>query len=406
MVEKRHCLMLRLQLTLIALASALSVIADPFSEAQQSFVRELNSIEGIELAGGPFQISEQHHFEGESGYFVLSPAVAIPTLDQRLTVQTRTIQLSTPSTSTTKTLPVATADYAHDFTLPAAERQQIHILLIQHRFGAPRDEITALDLHTIQIRPVLHLPILKLATIPNSTNPSSLTSNNLPLTTIILLGAQSWQGVPLYRASFDRIRGDFELETLRENFFSSGRHMIARRPPMLAPQTFFAETGLNRDDWRKVLRNFAALDLPALEIIEASLSERLVNLYADAAKPILPQQWVKLERKSDGWRIVQAVEFRAEFPRPGAFWTFLPLLPQPVTPRSDPFPESDIPLATRRELSTIVTRLRGVGKITALSATNQMIHIRTSHDPWRGYDLAFSKRAEHWRLASVNEWTE
>ena len=175
---------------------------------------------------------------------------------------------------------------------------------------------------------------------------------------------------------------------------------------MLAPQTFFAEPGLNRDDWRKVLRNFAAIELPVLEILEATISDRLVNIYADRAKPVLPQQWVKLEKRGGRWQIVQAVEFRAEFPRPGTFWTFLPLLPKPVTPLSNPFPESEIPSATRNELTTLVARLRGVGQLTTLTTTNNTILARTAHDPWRGYNLTFARLDNRWRLTSVNEWTE
>lgn len=386
-----------------ALCSRIGASAQsPFAEAEESFLQELNSIAGIELGGGPFHASEQHHFEGESGYFVLSPAVPLPTLDQRLTVQTRAAH--TAETHSTNTLPIVTSPYTHDDSISAADRQQIHTLLAEHRFAVRRDEITAFDLNTIQLRTVSHLAILKI--VPASCRSSSAHSRATNHCVFVLLGSQPWQGIPLYRATFDRIRGDFELESLRVNFISRSRYEVPRRHPFLAAQTFFAEPGLNRADWAKLLRNFALLDLPAVEIVEAAYSDRHVNLYADTDKPILPQQWVKLEKQSGRWTVVQAVEFRAEFPRPGAWWTFLPLLPSPTTPPPDLFPDSEIPSSTRRELITLVSRLRGVGQIIYLASKNDTTLVRTAHDDWRGYDLEFTQIQNSWRFTSVTEWTK
>ena len=236
---------------------------------------------------------------------------------------------------------------------------------------------------------------------------------------IVLLGTQTWQGIPLYRASFDRTRGDFKLETLRESFISKRRYEIPLRSTLLAPQTFFAQRGLSEGEWAKVLHNFGAIDLPAVEILEATLSEKTVTLYADTERPILPRFWIKLESEPasksqqptnvnhGAWKITQAVEFRAEFPRPGPWWTFLPLLPQPTTPPRD-FPNSEIPLATRREITTLIARLRGIGQLTALTSTNsnKTIQVRTTHDHWRGYDLQFTRLQNTWRLTSVTEWTQ
>ena len=380
----------------IVFAGAFALLADdnPFLEAEQSFLHQLNSMSGIELAGGPFQVGEQHHFHGESGYFILAPAIPIPTIDQRLSIQTRIIHTS----PRTNSLPIASSPYETD--LPTSDHRQIHSLLAQHGFALRRDEITILD--TIQFRPVSHLPILKI--LPAESDPNS--QRSAPQHCFVLLGAQSWHGIPLYRVSFDRIRGDFELDTLRENFVPRRRHELPLRPPILSSQTFFAEPGLAAADWTKLLRNFATIDLPALEILDATLSDRTVTLYADTAKPILPQQWVKLEKQNGQWQIIQAVEFRAEFPRPGAWWTFLPLLPESQTPTPDLFPDSDIPLHTRREITTLVQRLRGVGRITSLAANDNAIRVRTTHDHWRGYDLEFTRLQDTWRFTSVREWTD
>jgi len=409
--------MLILRTTIVLLAGAISLLANPFHEAEQSFLSELNSMPGIELAGGPFHAGEQHHFEGESGYFILAPEIPIPTLDQRLSIQTRKIDLSatlSPPSNSTNILPVVASAYPLDPTLSASDRHEIHRLLAQHGFALSRDEVTALDPNTIQLRPVLHLPILKISATSLPTNHSSLT------TLFVLLGSQTWQGIPLYRASFDRTRGDFDLETLRESFIPKQRFEVPLRPPLLTAQTFFAERGLTANEWKKILRNFSTIDLSAVEILDATLSERRLTLYADNERPILPQYWVKLEKKpapndqpaaklnNSGWTVSEAVEFRAEFPRPGPWWTFLPLLPAPTTPPPTLFPNSDIPAATRREITTLIARLRGIGQLTTLTSTNNhgTILARTTHDHWRGYHLEFTRLQNTWRFTSVTEWTE
>ena len=373
----------------VLLAAAFSTLSNPFAEAERTFLQELNSMDGIELAGGPFHAGEQHHFEGEFGYFILAPAVSIPSIDQRLSVQTKLLHASVRSNS----LPIAAWNYTREGSLEPGDRHKIEVLLAQHGFGQSRDQITAFDLSTIQVRPVIHLPLLKMIT-------------PTPKTAIALLGAQTWQGIPLYRAAFDRTRGDFELESLRESFFPRRRHEIALRQPILSPQTFFAERGLNRADWIKLLRNFSPLDLPAIPIIEAAVSDRLVTLYADIQLPVLPQFWVKLEKAGSNWKLIQAVEFRAEFPRPGAWWTFLPLLPEKAA--NSVLSESAAPIAAPREVETIVTHLRGVGQITSLASTNDnsAVRVRTTHDQWRGYDLEFRRKQNSWRFTSVVEWTE
>jgi hypothetical protein len=378
-----------LRILLGLIAGAFSILANPFHEGERSFLQELNSMAGIELAGGPFHVGEQHHFEGEFGYFILTPAIVIPSIDQRLSVQTKFLR----PTIRSNILPFATSPYTREHSLTPADRREIHTLLAGHGFALRRDEITVMDLNTIQVRPVAHLPLLKIAA-------------STPNTAIALLGAQSWQGIPLYRASFDRTRGDYELETLRENFVPHRRHELPIRPPILSPQTFFAEPGIARDDWTKLLRNFASIDLPALEILETTMSDRLVTVYADSHQPVLPQFWAKLEKADAHWKLTQAIEFRAEFPRPGAWWTFLPLLPE--TPAADLFPSSSVPLSTRREITSIVTRLRGIGHITSLANTenNSTIRVRTTHDKWRGYLLDFTRIQNTWRFSSVSEWTD
>jgi hypothetical protein len=112
------------------------------------------------------------------------------------------------------------------------------------------------------------------------------------------------------------------------------------------------------------------------------------------------------QKQNGQWQIIQAVEFRAEFPRPGAWWTFLPLLRASQTPTPDLFPDSELPLPTRREISSLVQRLRGVGRITSHATSNNANRVRTTHDHWRGYDLEFTRLQETWRITAVREWTE
>ncbi|MGZ8900497.1 MAG: hypothetical protein ACXW3Z_10420, partial [Limisphaerales bacterium] len=183
------------------------------------------------------------------------------------------------------------------------------------------------------------------------------------------------------------------------------RHEVAFREPLLTPQTFFAEPGLGRGDWIKLLRNFSSMDLPALQILEGTISDRLVTLYADIERPVLPQFWVKLEKVNAHWQLSQAIEFRAEFPRPGPWWTFLPLLPENA--QTDNFPDSFVPLAVRREITLIVTRLRGVGRIASIEMAeiNSSIRVRTLHEDWRGYHLDFRRIDNAWRFTSVTEWS-
>src|SRR5688500_15112592 len=137
-----------LRIIVLLLAGALSLSANPFHEAEQSFLAELNSMPGIELVGGPFHAGEEHHFEGESGYFILAPALAIPTLDQRLSIQTKKIDLTPITISLANTFPIATPPYVASSLAPS-DRRQIYTLLAQHGFGSHRDEITILDQNTI-----------------------------------------------------------------------------------------------------------------------------------------------------------------------------------------------------------------------------------------------------------------
>ena len=377
-----------LRTLLCLLAAGFSTVANPFPEAERTFLEELNSMDGIELAGGPFHVGEQHHFEGEFGYFIIAPAVTIPSIDQRLSVQTKLVHATVRSNS----LPVAASNYTRD-SLGPDDRREIELLLAQHGFGQSRDEITALDFSAVQVRAVVHLPLLTMS-MPRAN------------TAIALLGAQSWQGIPLYRAAFDRTRGAFELESVRESFFLKRRHEIALRQSILSPQTFYAERGLNRADWIKLLQNFSAIDLPAVQIIEATLSDRLVTLYADVQLPVLPQFWVKLEKAGSNWKVSRAVEFRAEFPRPGAWWTFLPLLPEKTAGTN--VSDALTPIPTHREIESIVSRLRGVGQITSLATSdnNSAVRVRTTHDQWRGFDLEFRRKENVWRFTSVAEWTK
>lgn len=377
--------LLRIALALLAVPSA--ALANPFEQAEQTFLQELNSMAGIELAGGPFHAGEQHHFEGEFGYFILAPAVSLPSIDQRLSVQTKLVHTTIRSNE----LPVASANYTRESSLEGKDLRQIELLLAAHGFGLRRDEITALELNAVQQRGVIHLPLIKIMA------PS-------PTIAIALLGAQSWQGIPLYRAAFDRTRGDFDLEMVRESFFPRRRYELALREPIFSSQTFFAEPGIKHSEWSKLLRNFSTLDLRAAQIIEATVSDRIVTLYADSQLPVLPQFWVKLEKAAGVWKLIQAVEFRAEFPRPGAWWTFLPLLPERTAGASD----SVTPMATRREIESLVARLRGVGQITSFVNVDgdAAIRVRTTLDQWRGYDLEFRRKQNSWRFTSVSEWTE
>ena len=382
-----------LRLIMLLLAGALAVAANPFAEAESAFLAELNSMEGIALFGGPFHSSEQHHFEGESGYFVLAPDVILPTLDQRLSVQTRIIESFATASNT---LPIAASPHARSGPLTTEDRRDIHIVLAQNGFGARRDEITLFDDGAVQSRPVQHLALLKT---------SSIDSN----TCMALLGAQPWQGVPLYRASFDRTRGDFELETLRVSFVPRRRHELPGREPIFNPQTFFAEAALAPSDWSKLLRHFSRLDLPAVQILEATATERLITLYADIQRPVLPQYWIKLKKEDARWQVTRAVEFRAEFPRPGTWWTFLPLLPEsPASVSSRQFASSAISTGDQKEVTAILHRLRGAGKPATFAVLphSSTLRVRTTHDPWRGYHLDFARLQNSWRITSVSEWTE
>ena len=379
--------LLRTLLSLIA--AAFSAAANPFEEAARTFLQELNSMDGIELGGGPFRAGEQHHFEGEFGYFVLAPGLPIPSIDQRLSVQMKVVHATVRSNA----FPVESWNYSRVASLEGADRRKIEELLAEHGFGIRRDEITALDLNAVQLRSVIHLPLLKMIA-PTRT------------TAMALLGAQSWQGIPLYRLAYDRTRGEFELESFRESFFPRRRHEVTVREPILSAQTFFAEPGLNHTNWIKLLRNFSAIDLPGIQIVEATVSDRLVTLYADIQLPVLPQFWVKLEKAGSNWKLAQAVEFRAEFPRPGAWWTFLPLLPEKVGKPIHPV--SAVPASALSEVESIVSRLRGVGQITSLASIDDdsAVRVRTTHDQWRGFDLKFRRQQNSWRFTSVVEWTE
>jgi hypothetical protein len=390
-------------LTLL-LAGIVSLSANPFLEAEHSFLQQLNAISGIELGGGPFHTSEHHHFDGESGYFALTPAVPIPTLDQRLTVQTRKIELLRKSIPTNSP-PIATHPYAHDHSLARADRDEIFTTLAHYGFALSRDEITALDINTVQIRPVLHLPVLKLTAFSrtNSAGTNTYKHTNTPhLTAEVLLGAQPWLGMPWYRLSFHH-RQDLDLRLLQNGPASLYGSEIPRRHPFLPPQSFFAEPGLPPEAWQKVLQNFSAIQLPPAEIIEATISDLSVTLSLDSDRPPLPQQWVKLEKKNDRWVILQAVEFRAEFPRPAVWWSFLPLLPPAASASQIDFPDSQIPADIRLSITSLVSRLRGVGKIVAIDSTDnhQTILVRTSYLPKHSYKLLFTRHDDRWRFFSV-----
>jgi hypothetical protein len=391
--------------TLASPSNSVSVAASPFLEAEQSFLRELNSTSGIELAGGPFTAGEQHQFGGESGYFVLAPSVSIPTLDQRLSIQTRRIHLSSPPPFT-NSLPIVAPGASGDEMFTAADRREIFTVLASHGFAKMRDEITAVDFSTVQIRPVLHLPFLKLSAFLPATK--SADANSQPAIAIALLGAQPWQGIPLYRASFNRHDESFAPRQLAENTAIRPAPQLSIRPPILAPQTFFAPAGLAPADWRKLLRNLATIDLPAVEILDANVSEGTVTLDLDSERPNIPQQWVKFEKRGGRWQILQAVEFRAEFPRPGAWWTFLPLLPSPQTPTPDRFPASSIPQPVRREIISIVSRLRGAGSIIQVDSTDSgsTVFVRTASDLSSGYILVFARQEGAWRFSSVTPWRD
>ena len=387
---------------IILLAGILSLSANPFLEAEQSFLQQLNAISGIELGGGPFHTSEHHHFEGESGYFVLGPAVTVPTLDQRLTVQTKKLEVLSKSTSTNPP-PIAAPLYSHDRSFSTGERDAIFATLAQYGFASMRDEITAFDINSIQIRPVLHLPIVKLSASPSPGTNVFDARTNSPPTAEVLLGAQQWLGMPWYRLYFNHRQG-LNLQTLQNGPISRYATEVPRRQPFLPPQSFFAEPGLLREHWQRVLQNFAVLDLPPAEIIEANDSDLSVTLSLDTDRPSLPHQWVKLQKQSGYWKIIHAVEFRAEFPRPAVWWTFLPLLPETQSSTKNLFPASDIPLETRRSITSLVSRLRGVGEIVELDSTDrhQTILVRTSYLPKHSYKLLFTREQNSLRLFSVH----
>ena len=128
----------------------------------------------------------------------------------------------------------------------------------------------------------------------------------------------------------------------------------------------------------------------------------------DSERPNIPQLWVKFEKRGGRWQILQAVEFRAEFPRPGAWWTFLPLLPSPQTPTPDRFPASSIPQPVRREIISIVSRLRGAGSIIQVDSTDSgsTIFVRTASDLSSGYILVFARQEGAWRFSSVTPWRD
>jgi hypothetical protein len=209
--------------------------------------------------------------------------------------------------------------------------------------------------------------------------------------------------MPLFRLSFDH-RDDFNLGRLRSGPIARLGREMPRRLPLLTPQTFFAEPGLGRADWRKILNNLAAIEIPSAEIIEASLSDTSVTLSLDIERPSLPQQWVKLEKKDRRWTITQAVEFRAEFPRPAVWWSFLPLLPATDSSARNPFPNSKLPAGIRDSITSLVSRLRGVGEIVELDSTdrNQTILVHTSYLPTHSYKLLFTREQGNWRLFSVH----
>lgn len=365
--------------------------ADPLIQAEEAFVAEINRMAGIELVGGPFRSGERSNF-GETGFFVIAPATQISTLEQRLSVQTR---FSDRTEQSLPNFPIAPSSYTAPADLSGSDRRSIHEALAKFGYGAKRDEVTLFADGSVQTRPVYHLPLIKLTQVD---------SNRC----IALLGAQTWQGIPLYRASFDRIRGQFDLEILRENFVPKRSHELSQRPfPIYSPQTFFADPGLNRADWSKVLEKFARFDLPPVQIIDALGSDSVVTLRADVQLPVLPQSWVLLHREASQWKLRQAVDLRSEFPRPSPWWTFLPLLAE--TGFQDRYETSTatVPRTHRIAIGQIVQRLRGVGQISSFAALpKESIRVTTTHNGWRGYHLDFASIQNQWRLTGMTEWTE
>jgi hypothetical protein len=252
----------------------------------------------------------------------------------------------------------------------------------------------------VHIRPVELLPILKL------TRPA-------PDTIIALTSYDAWFGGPLYRAAFSR-GNSFPVESVCEGFAKYQTPEIPlRRLPVCSPQTFFAEPGIKADEWTKLLRTFSTLNLKSCQILGAACTERMVYLQADERGSILPNRWITLKRaepKENSWKVDSAIEYRADFQRPGIWWSFLPLLAPTDFLDRWAFSSTDVTQEERLALGPIVQRLRGVGQIANFSAvtdsSTRTIRIQTTHAGRGEYNLDFANLKGTWRLVAVSESTQ
>ncbi len=383
----------RLLLLFAFVAEALCLHAEaPLLTAEHQFLQQLNSLDGIELVGGPFKVSERYSFGGDAGYFVVLPSVVISGLDQRLTVQTKRLE---PIVETLPDVPLGTTSFPSDVYLSRSRRENLLRNLARLGFGSIKDEITVLDNGTIRARQVHYLPIVTVR---------SVEEQHLA----VLLGAQPWQGIPVVKASFDRVRGNFDLERVREGFVPRLPHEIEYRAvPFLPLQTFYSDAELRREDWEKLIGQFSRLGRLPDQIIGAQLSDKNVTLSLDYRSPALPSACVGLREVSDSGEVDWSIELRAEFPRPASWWSFLPLLERPSGPVVAQAAESfkaELRPEEKRALADIALRLRGVGTPISLKSEGGAVWMKTAFGGWRGYELTFRKIDGQWRLAAFAEW--
>lgn len=366
---------------------------EPLRAAEAQFLQQLNSMEGIEIVGGPFRAGEHYSFGGDSGYFVLAPETPVPGLDQRLSVQTKRLEITV---RTNLPLPIAASPPAWDIDLSAERRRALLGSLAAAGFAEEKDEVTLFDDGSVQARRVNHLPLVSVRLIDEEQLG-------------VLLGAQLWQGIPLVKAGFDRTRGNFDITRLLEGFVPRQPHEFQYRAvPMTPAQTFFAEPGLPPQDWEKLLARLSRLDQIPTQIIAAQVLDKIVTLSLDYRQPPLPSICVALKHNTATYQVDWAVEIRAEFPRPAIWWSFFPMLERPAAGAIAGAAEKlggALQINEARLLASIILRLRGVGAPVSLAWDGQLATVKTAHNGWRGYDLTFRKVANQWRLAAVTQWT-
>jgi hypothetical protein len=371
--------------------------ADPRRIAESEFLRQINSMDGIETSGGPFKAGEHHDFGEESGYFIVAPEIARPELNQQVTVQTRVLEGPLKPGPHLDKVTLASRPFPAELALPVEARINLLRALAAQGLGEPKDEVTIFDTPSVSTRPVLFLPIIAIHS-----------SSNGCASGTVLLGSQSWGGIPLIKVSYSRARGGFDLNWFGEGYATRpSSELKFRAMPLIAPQTFYADPGLAARDWQKLLLEFGRLEELPAEIVDAQVSDDYVTLAADYQEAQLPAFCAGVRMNGTRCTVEWLVELRAEFPRPAHWWSFFPLREKPASAEVTATSEAACKtgsLEDRLALTELLLRLRGIDTPLSLVIAGNSAQAKTSATKHFGYNLHFEKVSGTWRLGSVAEW--